>query len=95
MCIFRAMIALDYIIFGVRWFWSKVVQVVRAIPMGQFYYGAAATMIYMMKAGDNMIKYVTGQAFKEGEEYTLQATIKAHVEYKGTKQTVITRAKLI
>ena len=71
------------------------VKVIRAIPMGQFCYGAAATVMYMMKAGDNMIQYVTGQDFKEGEEYTLQATIKAHAEYKGTKETVITRAKLI
>lgn len=71
------------------------VKVIRAIPMGQYCYGAASTMMYLMKAGNDVIKYTTGQIFDEDKEYTIQATIKAHTEYKGTKQTVITRAKIV
>ena len=72
-----------------------VVKVIRAIQMDRYCYGAAAAVMYLMESGNDMVKYVTAHDFKEGVEYNIQATIKAHVDYKGTKQTVITRAKVI
>ena len=52
--------------------------------------------MFIMKAGSNVIKYVSA-AFdaKIGEIYNLEATIKDHAVYNGTKQTVITRAKIV
>ena len=67
-----------------------------AINLGQFTYGAPVTMLYILKAGDDMVVYKTGSVdFKEGVEYTIEATIKDHTDYKGNAQTVITRGKII
>ncbi len=67
-----------------------------AVNLGQFTYGAAVTYMYILKSGHDMVVYKTGAMdFKEGVEYTIEATIKDHTVYNGNAQTVITRAKLI
>ena len=52
--------------------------------------------IYTFMNGDNAIVWFTSSNtnLEEGKEYLLSATIKAHNEYKGEKQTTITRAKV-
>ena len=52
--------------------------------------------IYTFMNGDNVIVWFTSSNtdLEEGKEYLLSATIKAHNEYKGEKQTTITRAKV-
>lgn len=54
---------------------------------------------YIYKFADengNTIVWKTGKPMelKEGTEYTVKGTIKAHSEYKGDKQTVLTRCKI-
>ena len=59
------------------------------------YYGVSNMMLFKTAEG-NIIKYCSANKFAlEGEEVKFMATIKAHDEYKGQKQTVITRAKLM
>jgi len=59
------------------------------------YYGYQ-TMYLITTVEGNQVKYVTATAFaNEGDEIEFQATIKAHEEYKGIKQTIVTRAKVI
>jgi hypothetical protein len=50
-----------------------------------------------MRHGDNDIFWRTGVGsdFKEGLIVSIRATIKAHNEYRGCKETVLTRCKLI
>ena len=43
----------------------------------------------------NVYKWSTQKSLEEGKEYILRATIKDHEEYKGVKQTVITRASVV
>lgn len=52
--------------------------------------------IYTFMNGDNVIVWFTSSHtdLEEGKEYLLSATIKVHNEYKGEKQTTITRAKV-
>ena len=52
--------------------------------------------IYTFMNEDKVIVWFTSSNIKleEGKEYLLSATIKAHNEYKGEKQTIITRAKV-
>lgn len=58
-------------------------------------YGVSHMHLFVTPEG-NQIKYVTQNNFaKENEEMTFVATIKAHDEYNGVKQTIITRAKVI
>lgn len=52
--------------------------------------------VYTWKTGSCMYRENSGsyKPIKEGEKVTLKATIKEHGEYKGTKQTVLTRCKI-
>ena len=52
--------------------------------------------IYTFMNGDNVIVCFTSSniGLEEGKEYLLSATIKAHNEYKGEKQTVVKRIKV-
>jgi hypothetical protein len=44
----------------------------------------------------NVLKWWTGtEALREGKTVTLKATVKAHEEYRGRKETVITRATVV
>ncbi len=68
----------------------------KAIKLGQFTYGAPVSYMYVLNFGDDVVVYNTSSVhFKEGVEYTIEATIKDHAEYKGSAQTVITRGKII
>lgn len=55
------------------------------------------THIYkLLDKGGNLLTWFSSSAvLKEGESYVLKGTVKAHEEYKGTKQTVITRCKVV
>ena len=59
------------------------------------YYGHTVySYMYIMTDDDgNYYKWSTAKFFKVGEKYKIAATVKDHVEYKGTAQTVITRGK--
>lgn len=52
--------------------------------------------IYTFMNGDNVIVWFTSSniGLEEGKEYLLSATIKAHNEYRGKKQTVVKNCKL-
>lgn len=52
--------------------------------------------MFIFKSGNDCIKYIsTAFDAKVGETYKVTATIKEHALYNGTKQTVITRAKVV
>lgn len=59
-------------------------------------YGSSALVI--VDAGAHVLKMFTTAAWaddaEEGQTVTLTATVKAHQEYEGTRQTVVTRAKV-
>lgn len=60
-------------------------------------YTGEINFIYKFADKDgNTIVWKTGKALEmeEGKEYTVKGTIKAHNEYKGDKQTVLTRCKI-
>ena len=52
--------------------------------------------IYTFENGENILVWFssTNPDIEEGETYKLTATVKEHKEYKGIKQTVVSRAKL-
>jgi len=59
-------------------------------------FDGAYGMTYMNRMSDNegrTFVWWTGQDLKEGAEVILKGSIKALDEYKGTKQTVLTRCK--
>lgn len=57
------------------------------------YYGTS-TMHIMEDADGNVFVWTTAsKSFPEGKVMTLRGTIKDHREYKGTKQTILTRCK--
>lgn len=41
--------------------------------------------------GDNVVIYFGKELGKPGEDITIKATVKAHQEYKGIKQTIVNR----
>ena len=53
------------------------------------------TIIHLMEDKDgNVFKWFSsGPELDEGEFLTLKATVKGHGEYKGTKETVLTRVR--
>ena len=55
-------------------------------------WGSTTTYMYLMtdEAG-NKYKWSTSKYFKEGDDLHVRATVKEHSEYKGIKQTVLTR----
>lgn len=56
-------------------------------------YGVTHVHSFRDSAG-NVIIWKTGTELEPGREYSLTATVKAHEEFRGTPQTVITRAKI-
>lgn len=54
------------------------------------------TVLHRMadQSGNIAIWFSSSKSLEEGEEYTLKATIKEHNEYKGIKQTILTRCKV-
>ena len=51
--------------------------------------------IYKMMVGDDIIIWKTSKWLDDSAEVTIKATVKEHSEYRGDKQTVITRGKVI
>jgi hypothetical protein len=62
----------------------------RAIPLQGGMYGDQWINIFR-DANGNVLKWKTGKCFMTGHEYILTGTVKAHEEYRGTKQTELTR----
>jgi hypothetical protein len=62
------------------------------------YYGTT-TLYIMQDASGNVFKWGASSSLpdevKEGSAITLTGTIKAHEEYRGVKQTVLTRCKCV
>lgn len=56
------------------------------------WYGTTTTYMYLMhdEAG-NVYKWSTSCYYNEGDDVHFRATVKDHAEYKGIKQTVLTR----
>ena len=52
-------------------------------------------IILMRDANENIYKWCTTKTLEENHTYKLRTTIKDHAEYKGAKQTVVTRATII
>ena len=52
------------------------------------------TFIYKMMIGSNVVIWKTNRGLEQ-EETSFKATIKEHSEYRGVKQTVITRARVL
>lgn len=52
--------------------------------------------LYLMEDADgNVYKWITAKVYECNKPYNFRATIKDHEEYKGVKQTVITRAVVV
>jgi hypothetical protein len=65
----------------------------RIIPLVGAY---GVSNMYIFKSGDNIVTYISASFKAEiGEVLNIQATIKDHSVYQNTKQTVITRAKIV
>lgn len=60
------------------------------------WYGTTTSYMYLMhdEAG-NVYKWSTSCYYKEKDECHFKATVKDHAEYKGIKQTVLTRCTLV
>jgi hypothetical protein len=60
-------------------------------------YTPTRNLLIILESGTTVAKIITaaGWAFdvERGQEITVTGTVKAHKEYKGTKQTVLTRAR--
>jgi hypothetical protein len=56
-----------------------------------------STLIIMVDESGNIIKWFSSRGIMadEGEEVTIKGTIKTHDEYQGTKQTQLTRCKIV
>ncbi len=53
------------------------------------------TYIYRMTSGNDVIVWKTNKCLEEGTTVTIKATIKEHSEYRGVKQTTITRGRVV
>ena len=60
------------------------------------YYGELNFIYKFADENGNTFTWKTGKSLdlEEGKEYTVKGTIKEHSEYKGDKQTVLTRCKI-
>lgn len=69
----------------------------RSVYQMQSYYGFTTIITFINNEGYIFVWYASGEhnEFEKGMKYNIKATIKTHKEYKGTKQTVITRAKIV
>ncbi len=74
------------------------VKVLRVIFMenGYGYRPTSTAIIKMQDEQGNLYTWFTQVGdMKQGEEYTLKGTVERHQEYKGIKETVLTRCKVI
>lgn len=71
---------------------EEVLTVTKALTFDGYY--GTSTMHIMEDADGNVFVWTTAsKSFPEGKIMTLRGTIKDHREYKGTKQTILTRCK--
>jgi hypothetical protein len=71
----------------------KKTLTVKRVFVYDSYYGVTHTHI-MEDADGNVYKWVSGSSLSEDETYTLKGTVRAHDDYKGIKQTILTRCKV-
>jgi hypothetical protein len=70
------------------------VNVIRIIPCeGQF--GTTGLHIMRSKEGHSLKWFSSGEWLKEGETVVVKGTVKEHSEYKGKKQTSLSRVKAV
>jgi hypothetical protein len=69
----------------------------KSVYQMESYYGFTTIISFLNNDGYQFVWYASGThtEFERGMKYNIKATIKGHKEYKGMKQTVITRAKII
>lgn len=73
---------------------SYELKFIREISLGYNGYGESYMYCFEDNNG-NQFTWVTGKLYIEiGNTFTMDFTVKAHKEYKGIKQTVITRGKI-
>jgi DNA/RNA endonuclease YhcR with UshA esterase domain len=70
------------------------VDVIRIIPC-ESQYGTIGLHIMRSKEGHSLKWFSSGEWLKEGETFRVKGTVKAHEEYKGKKQTSLSRVKEI
>lgn len=59
-------------------------------------WGTRTSFMYLMSDEEgNVYKWSTGSFHEKGEVLKMKGTVKAHAEYKGTKQTVVTRCSAV
>ena len=73
---------------------EETLTVTKAITL-EGYYGTSIMHIMEDKDGNVYVWTTKAKNFPEGKTLVLRGTIKDHKEYKGTKQTILTRCKEI
>ena len=73
---------------------EEILTVTRAITLDG-YYGTSTMHIMEDADGDVYVWTTAAKSFPEGKVVHLRGTIKDHREYKGTKQTILTRCREI
>ena len=73
---------------------EETLTVTKAITL-EGYYGTSMMHIMEDESGNVYVWITKAKNYPEGKVVTLRGTVKEHKEYKGTKQTVLTRCKEI
>jgi len=69
--------------------------VAKITPLGEGDFGMRY-LVRFIDANENvLVWFTTSGTGEEGKTYTVAATVKEHSEYKGTKQTIVSRCKLV
>lgn len=78
---------------GDRMILTLTVASTRVMPPGEW--GVSTLVMFRDEAGNSLKWFGSGDRsdWKEGDVVTVKATIKGHEEYKGTKQTMLTRVQ--
>lgn len=71
---------------------EETLTVTKAITL-ESYYGTSIMHIMEDNSGNVYVWITKAKNYPEGKVVTLRGTIKEHKEYKGTKQTILTRCK--
>lgn len=71
---------------------EETLTVTKAVTL-ESYYGTSIMHIMEDAVGNVFVWITKAKSYPEGKVVTLRGTIKDHKEYKGTKQTILTRCK--
>lgn len=71
---------------------EETLTVTKAVTL-ESYYGTSIMHIMENAVGNVFVWITKAKSYPEGKVVTLRGTIKDHKEYKGTKQTILTRCK--